>query len=116
MSQYTVFKVIEGGNLKISLTPEGKELIEEMRADSTKGWLDIITELFEYEMCNGYSYVQPEHIGALTSSLIIGDGFIDEDTSIEDINTTNTWWFPDYQVLNEIDELYEKGYIIFQKE
>jgi len=117
-NQLTKFEVLGNGDLKISLTNEGKEYIEDLRNESgdyTKGWSEMISDLFDHEISNGYSYVQPEDIGALTSSLIISNGIIDDETTQEDLDSIDLWWFPQYEVRDEVKDLEDNGFIIFSK-
>lgn len=113
-NQLTKFEVQPDGNLKISITPEGLEYIKE---NKEIGWYELIHDLFEYNLSNRYSLVRPEDIGALTDSLIISDGIVDDETTREEFDQTNIWWFPEYETINEIDEFEnpEKGYVIYSK-
>lgn len=113
---YTDFEVLPNGNLKISLNKNGKDDLIELKEKHEKiGTLQIWWELNEGMFTNGYSEIQPEQIGALTSAPIISDGFIDEETTKEEFKQTKFWWFPNYMVIDEVAELFEKGFVIFDK-
>lgn len=112
MTQYTIFEVLPDGNLKISLNPELTidEIWEAWEAD----WW----ELNEYHFCNGYHEINDFarcYIGALTESPIISDGYIDDETTDEEIECTEIWWFPEYMVKDERKELFLNNEVIFTK-
>ena len=114
------------GKLRIKLTPAGREELEgrlvkpgdkNYSYDSgEKQWKQshatILFDLLEDHLCNGWEMVPPEDIGALTSSPILSDSAVRDDddklTSIGDV-----YWFPEYQVKSELEELLEKGFVDF---
>lgn len=110
---YTDFEELENGNLKITLNKRGKEELAELKERFEKIGYAIWWELNEGKFCNGYTEVKPEDIGALTSSPLIANGIIDEETTQEELDNTKVWFFPNYQVISEIEELFEKGEVIF---
>ncbi len=105
------------GDLLITLTEDGKtefnELIEDLQISRTD--LDIFLELIEPQLCNGYHTVRPEHIGALTDSLLISDEIIDNETTQKELNEATVWYYNDYMVKSYLDDFIGKGYIIFSK-
>jgi hypothetical protein len=125
MSGYTELEKLLG-KLRIKLTPAGREELEgqlltdgeEYRdSDPTgyqwkRGHNEIFHDLLEDHLCNGWEMVPPEDIGALTSSPILSDSAVRDDddklTSIGDV-----YWFPEYQVKSELEELLEKGFVDF---
>ena len=110
----TEFKVLENSNLKIILLKEGWELIKALQKEE-KSDEDIFFELIEDQLCNGYHLIAPEDIGALTSSIIIGDSVVDSTTTKGDIDKINYWWNPGYQIESEITTLLREGEITFYK-
>jgi hypothetical protein len=100
--------------LIITLTDEGREELENLKKLPI---MDALYELFEYYTCNGWTWVKPEEIGALTDSPIISNDFeyIDNDKQFDDTKKYySVYWFPDYMIKSEIEEL-EKGELIFIK-
>lgn len=68
------FAKTDNGNLCITLLPEGRGCIKELREDHPNMSDDeIFLELAEYQLCNGWSLVAPEDIGALTGAMILSD-------------------------------------------
>jgi hypothetical protein len=76
-------------------------------------------ELLEPFSTNGsYSLLKPEWIGALTEAPIICSEPMnfDEDTLLYSLpETAKTWWYGDYMVSNEFEELLKYGYVILTK-
>lgn len=109
----TQFNVDNSGNLIITLTEEGKQWLNEYDKVNTDEFCFI--ELIEYQLCNGYSLVNPETVGALTSSLLLADGTLDDETTEEEARNTNVWYYNWYAVKTYLDDLKEQGYVIWYK-
>ena len=109
----TQFNIDNSGNLVITLTEEGKQWLNDYDKVSTDE--DCFIELIEDKLCNGYSLINPEHIGALTSSLIIADAWIDEDTTNEEAEGINVWYYNYYAIRSYLDDLKEQGYVIWNR-
>lgn len=110
---YTIFEEQENG-LLIKLNDRGREELEDLTAlHKEKGPVAIWFELNEAAFYNGYQDIRPEVIGALTSSPIIANDFIDEETTQEDLDNTKIWWFPNYMIIDEVEELLTKGEVFF---
>jgi hypothetical protein len=103
MGKYVEF--IEVPNyLSIKLLPDGREEIESQREGEDcwkKGTNDILLDLLEWQLCNGWEWVEPEDIGALTSAPILRSP------------NGKIYWFPNYAVTCEIKEMLEKGEVRF---
>ncbi len=110
---YTTFEIQPDGSLLIKLTNEGKRELGDLLEVKSKTDEEIFLELIESALCNGYHIVQPEMIGALTSSLILSDDIIDDETP-EDANV-NVWWFPMYAIKSYIDDFILTGETIWTK-
>jgi hypothetical protein len=107
-----------GGNLRIELD-NTEDAREELEALMDKHTDEIVwDELLEPYYVNGsYSMVNPITIGALTSSPIIASEpamYEDDGDSLPTLHPdAKTWWFPDYMVRSELQELLDKGFVIF---
>ena len=113
---YANFEILPNGDLKITLTPEGKIELEEISFNLENQYndCDMLRDIIEHQLCNGWTWVQPEDIGALTEAPILSDNIVYNDNDIvEFIN--NVWWYPNYMIDNLIEKLYGDGYIIFTK-
>lgn len=108
MHKYTNLEILPNGNLKITLTEEGKNELPALKEMCGPNDEAIMLNLLEYHLCNGYSIVPPENVGALTASLIIADGLVEEDTA------TKFWWYPQYEGVSYIHNIEADG-VIFTK-
>jgi hypothetical protein len=108
--QYLNFEILKNGNLAITATKDGIELIADSTIDNKPSQC-IWGDLMEYTSCNGsYCLVEPEEISALTESIIIADGYYyelpdDMDPLGESKYFDKVWWLPDYCLRNELEEL-----------
>lgn len=57
--------------------------------------------------------VVPEELGALTDAPILSDEIVRDSTG-SIIEAKRVYWFPDYQILDEIEEMRTKGRILFR--
>lgn len=103
-------EILPNGNLSISLTDTVEKFaLTYMKAKKTQeGMPDFSTEDEIFFLTNrmnnqGFYWVQPEEIGALTSAPCI----IQKDTK-------NVWAFMDYALRSILDDLLDKGEAIFQ--
>jgi len=111
-------KDYEGEGIRLILTEEGREELGTYRVPGkdTNEWTvptDMILQaLLEDHLANGWTWPDPAEIGALTSSPILTDSAeFDDSGKITEIGTC--YWFPDYAIRSELDELYEKGEVFF---
>jgi hypothetical protein len=112
MSYVEIVKSEDGIALK--LTPEGREELSSYRIP--EGWSHspdrLLADMLEDHLCNGWEFIQPEEIGALTSSPILSDS-AERDDFGKLLKVDQVYWFPDYAVRSELDELYENGEVFF---
>ena len=103
--------IADDDGLHIILHDEGREALQ----DSYSNPHDLFYELMEEHMANDlYEILFPEEIGALTSAPIIGYDVLRDDSG-DLIEVQEVYWFPDYQVIDPIEELLEKGEVFFEK-
>ena len=102
---------VDETTLRIVLTDEGRENWDEIiRRKQGGGWDKAWLEVWEDVVCNSlYAHVQPEQIGALTSSPLIGRDLEWDDVG-ELLTANKIWWYSNYQVIDPLDELFEQGY------
>lgn len=112
---YTEFQKLENGDLKIILTTEGREYLKENGLDGCpdKNSQQLFLDVIEYQLCNGWEFVRPEEIGALTSANIISDN-VERDDHNNIISVDKVYAFMDYQIKLEVEELYNNGFCIFE--
>lgn len=100
------------GNLV--LVPQMEELKEEAERLTEQSVNSALCDVLEDHLCNGWSMVRPEQIAALTSAPIITDDLNDDEDG-KVISTGTIWWFPDYQIRNEVAELLDGKSVVFTK-
>jgi hypothetical protein len=98
--QYVDFKVLENC-LRISLIVE----VDEIEGLSFE---DIV----EHQICNGWDWIHPEDVGALTDSPILSNSAeYDEDYNL--IKIDSVFWYPNYQIHDIVKKLIENGHVDF---
>lgn len=94
------------GNLVLRLTTEGREDLTP-EAD--------LFDVLEYQRCNSsLEFLQPEEIGALTSSEILSDE-VERDDQGTLLKVGAVYWYPDYAVSNPVEVLLQKGRVVFTR-
>jgi hypothetical protein len=75
--------------------------------------------IMEYHQANGnYMLIGAEYIGALTSSPLIismGDVELGDNGVPVPCEDAKVWWFPNYEIVNELHELLKNRSIIFER-
>jgi hypothetical protein len=102
--------------LKIILKEEGRE--EVLRTRYSHKVNDIWKRLLRpgKNIPREYFLLKPEMVGASTTATIIGKGLTMDEYGALHFNKEYTiWWFPDYQIVDEIEELLVTGYIYFSR-
>jgi hypothetical protein len=116
--QLTTFtETPEGLLIELSKDPDHQEDIQEIKEKFEKGEYSYSTtwwELNEVNFCNGYHEV-PDKYKGLTDAPMISDAFFHEEMSEEYACNAKVWAFLDYMVRNEIQELFDKGFVLFNK-
>ena len=108
--KYTEFEKQARG-LRIILLPEAREDVQaiaaaDLDADSKLG------EMIEWQLGNGWSWVRPEDIGALTDAPILSDD-IEYDDHGGVVSVGVVYWYPHYDVSDPVAQLLANGYVDF---
>jgi hypothetical protein len=113
--EYTNFEIDATGNLVITLTDDGKNfLLSDDVNNPDLNDYDILRDLIEDQLCNGWTWLNPEDVAALTDSPILSnDAEFDDYGNL--IGAVHTWWFPDYQTIDLAEEIFKEGQLIFTK-
>ena len=69
--------------------------------------------ILEDHLCNGWEMVPPEDIGALTASPILSDEILRDDEG-RIVEAGRVYWYPDYAVRDEIEEIRANLVLVFQ--
>ncbi len=102
------------GNLAIRLNPGGQRHFAEIREQrDALGISAALYVLLEDHLCTGWEMVPPEDIGALTAAPILSDEIVRDDEG-RVTEAGRVYWYPDYAVRDEIEELRASLVLIFQ--
>lgn len=120
MTQYVNFEELPNGNLKISwVSPEKRgEYIEDMSGYTDPSWHTRFSELIGDQLCNGWWWLCAADVGALTSdyeSTILSQE-VEDDERGDITNVGRVYWYPQYEVFDQIEQLMKNGFVIFTGE
>jgi hypothetical protein len=107
---------LANGNLQISADDAYCLEIKQMQADWDRRGVDAdsrLAEVLEYYLANGWEWLRPEEIGALTSAPILSDD-VERDDEGTVVKTGKVYWYPQYQVADPIEQLIDNGSVIFE--
>jgi len=103
------FYKLDDGRLQIMLTREGRD---ELNSDEFT--YPDFEEMIEWQLCNGWEFIWPEEIGALTDAPILSDAAERDDKGVL-TSVGRVYWYPQYQVHNPVEELDRRVSIYFQE-
>lgn len=112
-----ILEFLINGDLKISLTKEGKNEVRDYGIDVWK-FYDYFEDIY-----GNSDYLYTEDLGAMeiinanfmTSSPAIIDGIgYGEDEKYKIFDDTKIYWYPNYMISDFTDELVNNGYVIFK--
>jgi hypothetical protein len=111
---YVDLRKTEDGNLQIALTRNGRANFATIREERDRnGTHAALCALLEDHFGSGWEMVPPEDIGALTAAPILSDEIVrDEDGRVVEVG--RVYWFPDYAVRDEIEEIRRNLVLVFQ--
>lgn len=102
------YRELPNGWLRITADNDGRRTLSERYR--VGGYPQAEAEVAADIVGNGLDFVAPQHIGALTDSPIIAEGFhVDDDGEPQLAADAKVWWFPDYMVRDPWDILRRTG-------
>jgi hypothetical protein len=102
------------GNLHIRLTRNGRRNFRDIRGEQDRfGTHAALCALLEDHLCSGWEMVPPEDLGALTSAPILSDEITRDDNGCV-TEAGRVYWYPEYQVRDEIEELRSRFEVVFE--
>ena len=111
---YVDLEKAQDGNLHIHLNRNGRRHFANIREQrDAYGINAALHALLEDHLCSGWEMVPPEDIGALTAAPILSDEIVRDDEG-RLTEAGRVYWYPDYQVRDEIQELREHLILVFQ--
>ena len=101
------FDILDDGNLKVTSSPEDRAGL-----DTPEDWEEAFYEAVRYD---GWDFVPPEAIGALTDAPIICDDAhtIDDEGTFVVYPEAQVWWFPNYMIEDPVNTLMTLGEVVF---
>jgi hypothetical protein len=104
----------QAGNLEIHLNRSGRRHFADIREQRDSfGINTALYALLEDHLCNGWELVPPEDIGALTAAPILSDDISrNEEGRVTEVG--RVFWYPDYAVRDEIEEIRKNLVLLFQ--
>jgi len=113
--RYLELETLDSGDLKITLTPEGKEEAEDIKLN-----IFNFSDLFDDIRSNSELYYVDnlsDYGLAISESPAITDGYyFDDDSNFTDddnIENSQIFWYPNYMIKDFTKELIENGYVVF---
>ncbi|OGC62408.1 hypothetical protein A2264_02535 [candidate division WWE3 bacterium RIFOXYA2_FULL_46_9] len=111
---YVDLEKARDGNLHIHLNPNGRRHFSTIREErDAYGLHAALCALLEDHLASGWEMVPPEDIGALTAAPILSDEISRDDVG-QLTEAGRVYWYPDYQVRDEIEELRGHLMLVFQ--
>lgn len=103
-------------NKDLSLVPT-KEGMQEAREllEQGKNTVDVLRELIDWQISNGWVMLAPEDIGAMTESPILSEEVLYNENG-DIVLVGRVYWFPSYMVRNELEELATGKTVVFTGE
>lgn len=110
--QYVEIWENSGGNYELVALPALYDEYEEKF--NSEPWNVLLSDITEDIFCNSeLEWIDPAQIGAMTEADMFGITEQDEYGTIEKV--ISLWLFPDYMIINPLEELFENGRVIFKK-
>ena len=111
---YVDLKKTERGDLEILLNEKGQvDFAELLEIRNAHGIHAALCTLLEDHLQTGWEMVPPEDLAALTSAPILSDE-IERDEWGKIVEAGRVYWYPDYAVRDEIEEIRKKLVLVFQ--
>jgi hypothetical protein len=113
--QSTEFSLSERGELRITLTAQGRVDLERLLTQHPD-WDDaeVFIELIDHQLAHGWYVIPPGQLRMQTQSLILtATAMYDEFGNIIDVG--DTYWYPGYPAEGYTAALFNQGYIIFER-
>lgn len=109
------------GGVWFSADAEEREAVREgltAHAAGDRDWSRCFADAFEGLLCNGWSWLAPQDIGALTDAPLLSNCAVMEDDGTYTIHDDcgfecGVFWFPDYAVCDPLEKLRDGGKVFF---
>lgn len=111
---YVDLEKTQDGHLRIVLNPSGQEQFADIELEHKRhGILAALYRLLDDHLGNGWEFIAPEDIGALTAAPILSEDVTRDDQG-NLVSVGRVYWFPEYAITDEIEELRHRATVTFQ--
>lgn len=111
--KYVEFDTQTNGNLHITLLPEAREDVQEIASQQLTSD-NKLAEVIEWHIGNGWSFVDPADIGALTEAPILSEDIdYDDHGNVQHVGAV--YWYSEYEVKDPVAQLIENGFVDFTR-
>lgn len=113
--RYVDFKILDSGNLEMTLTDEGREFLAgRLESGDTLDLADVI----EWQLCNGWEWVTAAEVGALVADdyPMITDNATFDSRDGALILCPDLYHYPMWAIRSPVQELFENGRVVFTHE
>ncbi len=100
------------GNLHITLLPEAREDVQEIASSQQLTSDNKLAEVIEWHIGNGWSFVSPEDVSALTDAPILSDD-IEYGNNGQVQRVGVVYWYQEYEIHDPIEQLLKHGFVDF---
>lgn len=114
--RYLNLEMLDNGDLKIILTEEGRELINNFGGINQDNFDDFFEDIRGNSSWMYIDDMSNYDLGMTESPCILDDYYFGEDSKLTDEGHDNSvlYWYPDYQISDFTEVLNEKGFVIFE--
>lgn len=115
------FDILKNGDLKITLDTYSYDWLEIEKKNNNHDEVDIMNKLMDQfgQLGDGYGIYNGDELGMLSNApIILCDYFINDTENGSEIDwdeDSQAWYYPDYQIKDFTDILYERGEIVLPK-
>lgn len=107
-------KILPNGDLKLTAGNAARSELKSLR--ERFGYWQAMADALEGYSCNGsfthFDAGQANPFVGLTSAPCIAEVMDTDDDGRQSVDG-RLWWFPDYVIRDDLEELYRKGYVIY---
>ena len=115
--RYLELEMLDNGDLKIILTEEGRELINDFGGINQDNFSDFFEDIRGNSEWLYVSDMSDFYLGMTNAPCILDGYYFDENTfDLTDKGHDDSvlYWYPDYQISDFTEVLNEKGFVIFE--
>lgn len=116
-NEYATLTKQENGDLRVTITQAGRRRVAELTAEGMQSDDQILGELLEHDLCNGWRLLYADELGCLSNAPVLTDAWYEdyhEEGAIE-VADGHWWYFEPYQVRSVVTDLLRHNEATFTK-